>query len=84
MYINLQLFRYDPSKLQDMEMLITQVADLGYIAKFVREDRNDSNSAVLKVVIHGMTCSSCVFVIERALRKCKGVTKASVTLSTNR
>ena len=65
-------------------MLTTQVANLGYRATFLREERNDSNKAVLKVVIHGMTCSSCVFVIERALRKCKGVTKASVTISTNR
>lgn len=65
-------------------MLITQVAILGLRATFVREERCDSSKAVLKVVVHGMTCSSCVFVIERALKKLNGVTKASVTLSTNR
>ena len=76
--------RYDPDKVRDVHQLLLEVSSLGYKLKLLREERGVVNRAVFKVVIHGMSCSSCVFVIERALKKCKGVTKASVTLSTNR
>ncbi|KAI6654634.1 Copper-transporting ATPase 2 [Oopsacas minuta] len=77
------IVKYDPPKLRDVQELIPEVANLGYRAT-LKEHKAESKRAVLKVVIHGMSCSSCVFVIERALKKYKGVSKASVTLSTNR
>ena len=79
-------YRYDPTQLSDIqELIVPQVTLLGYRSRLVKDEKSPDHSvAVLNVAIQGMTCSSCVFVVERALTKYKGVKKASVTLSTNR
>ena len=76
--------RYDPSKIRDVQQLQVEVSNIGYRVTLLKEEKGAASHAVFNIVIKGMSCSSCVFVIERALKKCKGVTKASVTLSTNR
>lgn len=48
------------------------------------ESENDKPSFEKELDIHGMSCASCVFRVEKALEGIEGVTKAEVNLATER
>ncbi|XP_065831146.1 copper-transporting ATPase 2-like [Oscarella lobularis] len=62
--------------------LVSLIEDLGYEAELLKDGQVDSGK--VELLITGMTCSSCVHLIETALRKVDGVKSASVALATSK
>ncbi|KAL5112897.1 Copper-transporting ATPase 1 [Taenia crassiceps] len=79
---------YDPTLIQP-STLTRQISELGFSSQVLEVRRaaeisGDEGTQTLEVTIQGMTCSSCVNSIEKALKKLAGVTSTSVALATNR
>ena len=64
------------------EEIAAYVKKLGYEAKVLSNVADSDNSVSLTIT--GMTCSSCVAIIERTVRKLPGVYSASVALTTKK
>lgn len=74
--------KYNPEYLIPSQ-IASIIQNCGFGAKVL--DKNDFNHIEsVELFIEGMTCSSCVYKVEKELKKIKGVTEVSVTLLTNR
>eukprot|EP00092_Neocalanus_flemingeri_P008298 GFUD01008946.1.p1 GENE.GFUD01008946.1~~GFUD01008946.1.p1 ORF type:complete len:1309 (+),score=286.74 GFUD01008946.1:691-4617(+) len=71
---------YDPSIIQP-QRIADGIAKLGFPTTVIE---NSHVKDEIEVSIKGMTCSSCVFMIESNLVKVPGITSAAVALSTER
>jgi len=71
---------YDPSIIQP-QRIAEGIAKLGFPTTVIE---NNNAKDEIEVSIKGMTCSSCVFLIESNLMKVPGILKAGVALSTER
>lgn len=69
--------RYDPSLITEKE-IETHIEDVGFTAKHLLEAENNT----IRVSIGGMTCSSCVGMIENNLRSNPNVISIAVNLAT--
>ncbi|MFX0206460.1 MAG: heavy metal translocating P-type ATPase [Candidatus Hodarchaeota archaeon] len=72
---------YDPTK-TNVEELINAVKKVGYRAKDLSSIHEDSGQVDLKIT--GMTCASCVSIVEKSLQGVNGVNHASVNLMTEK
>lgn len=72
---------YDESKISSDE-IATSLNNLGFPTEVLYDP--GAGFSTIEMEIHGMTCSSCVSKIEQSVLKLKGVTKASVALTTER
>lgn len=70
--------RYDPAQVKLLD-IIEHIETVGFEAKHLEEEENNQ----LRLDVGGMTCSSCVAMIEHALGDELGVISASVNLATN-
>ncbi|XP_033114023.1 copper-transporting ATPase 1-like [Anneissia japonica] len=59
------------------------ISDMGFSAKVLEDDTSPVDQYV-ELQISGMTCASCVYLIESTLKKKQGILSASVTLATCR
>ncbi|KAL8622158.1 hypothetical protein ACOMHN_052960 [Nucella lapillus] len=71
--------KFDPAYILPSQ-IAGAVSDLGYNAKV--NEVEGLGHGIVDLTITGMTCSSCVHLIESTLLKCPGVLTASVALST--
>merc|ERR1719414_436154 len=71
---------YDPAKILP-DQIANSISDLGFPTNVI-EDAN--NSGDVEIEINGMTCSSCVHLIESTLLKKPGILSATVALATKR
>ena len=71
---------YDPSKILP-DQIANSICDLGFPTNVI-EDANTSGE--VDIEINGMTCSSCVHLIESTLLKKQGILSATVALATKR
>ncbi|XP_064404796.1 copper-transporting ATPase 1-like isoform X4 [Halichondria panicea] len=74
--------QYNPEQ-TDPEKLVRDISSLGFGANLIA-DQNGHQQGKINLIIEGMTCSSCVHMIERTLLGTNGIGKAVVALSTNR
>lgn len=68
---------YDPKK-TDRNKINKVIKDTGY------EPVEEQNGNKLTLQIGGMTCASCAKLVEKALKKSKGVTEANVNIATEK
>jgi Cu+-exporting ATPase len=69
----------DPRKVSP-DAVVAKITDLGYECKL----KENVDRGKVELMVTGMTCSSCVQLIESALKRLEGVEKASVALSTSK
>ncbi|XP_028392440.1 copper-transporting ATPase 2-like isoform X2 [Dendronephthya gigantea] len=69
--------KYDPTLIKP-EQIVAEVVEIGYEAEVIGYD---DETVTLEILIKGMTCSSCVSLIESNLLKRSGVLEASVSLA---
>ncbi|XP_065185852.1 copper-transporting ATPase 2-like [Sycon ciliatum] len=72
--------KYDRGVVSDDD-IAAMITDLGFGATLIEEDELEGR---VDLTVEGMTCSSCVKVIEDSLRALEGVISASVSLVTKR
>lgn len=72
---------YDSSLIKPSHV-VRRINDMGFEASIIDSGGAESTRTTINVGIHGMTCSSCVHSIESTLRRQKGITAVSVTLTT--
>lgn len=70
--------RYDPGQVKVLD-IVEHIETVGFEAKHLEEEENNQ----LRLDIGGMTCSSCVAMIEHAMGDEPGVVSISVNLATN-
>lgn len=76
--------KYNPEYLIPSQVS-TLISNLGFGAKLLENENNEKNGIItVELFIEGMTCSSCVYKVEKELKKLKGITEVSVTLMTSR
>lgn len=68
--------------LTNVDEIAASLNGLGFPTEVIHEPGNGITS--IEIEIHGMSCSSCVSKIEKAVMEINGVTKASVALTTER
>ncbi|XP_071951296.1 copper-transporting ATPase 1-like isoform X2 [Antedon mediterranea] len=74
---------YD-SDLVTCNKIANYISDMGFGAKVLKEDDQTTGDQYVEIQITGMTCASCVYLIESTLKKKRGILSASVTLATCR
>ncbi|XP_052281912.1 copper-transporting ATPase 1-like isoform X3 [Dreissena polymorpha] len=72
---------YDPAYVLPSQ-IANKVTNLGFNSTVMEVD--GAGHGVIDLTITGMTCASCVYLIESNLQKVKGVTSASVALATSK
>ncbi|XP_067664088.1 copper-transporting ATPase 1-like isoform X2 [Haliotis asinina] len=72
--------KYDPEYILPSQ-IATAIDDLGFSASVVEQEGD--GQGVVELTITGMTCSSCVHLIESSLKKTPGILSATVALSTS-
>ncbi|CAB4007364.1 Copper-transporting ATPase 2, partial [Paramuricea clavata] len=73
--------KYDPTK-TNPDVISKWIVDLGFESKHM--SHNEGAQSRVEIIIHGMTCSSCVHHIESSLKKKRGVLNVSVALATGK
>ncbi|XP_019862991.1 PREDICTED: copper-transporting ATPase 1-like [Amphimedon queenslandica] len=73
---------YDPN-VTDPDKISSAILGLGYNAQLLSQGEG-LESGTVDLEVTGMTCSSCVHLIERTLHATDGIEKARVALTTNR
>ncbi|KAL1830714.1 hypothetical protein ACET3Z_000365 [Daucus carota] len=68
--------------LVDEETIRETIEDAGFSARLIEEENSNSSSKVCRILIKGMTCSSCSTTVESVLQALPGVLKAQVALAT--
>jgi Cu+-exporting ATPase len=71
------------SELVDPDKIIDYIKEMGFNADIIQH-QDGLESGKLNLLVTGMTCSSCVHLIERTLMSTDGVERAMVALTTNR
>ena len=79
------VIEYDPSKVSPRQLCIA-IEDLGFEAKlnkdsFVQASASNDSIKTANIGIEGMTCHSCVGLIESTLRDMDGVSQVTVSLA---
>ncbi|XP_072170821.1 copper-transporting ATPase 1-like [Diadema setosum] len=74
---------YDPTVLSPSK-IADQIQDLGFNAAVLLDEEQKHKEGIVELQISGMTCSSCVHLIESTLVKQPGVKSAAVALATSR
>nr|XP_017223803.1 PREDICTED: probable copper-transporting ATPase HMA5 isoform X2 [Daucus carota subsp. sativus] len=64
------------------ETIRETIEDAGFSARLIEEENSDSSTKVCRILIKGMTCSSCSTTVESVLQALPGVLKAQVALAT--
>ncbi|XP_048243847.1 copper-transporting ATPase 1-like isoform X3 [Haliotis rufescens] len=72
--------KYDPEYILPSQ-IANAINDLGFSATVVEQEGD--GQGVVELTITGMTCSSCVHLIESSMRKKPGIISAAVALSTS-
>lgn len=76
--------KYNPEYLIPSQ-IVTLIQSLGFGARLIDIKHNEENQIdTVDLHIEGMTCSSCVYKLERECKKMKGMKEVSVTLMTSR
>ncbi|KAK1372641.1 putative copper-transporting ATPase HMA5 [Heracleum sosnowskyi] len=70
-----------PSLVHD-ETIRETIEDAGFSARLMEEENSDKSTKVCRILIKGMTCSSCSTTVESALQALPGIHKAQVALAT--
>ncbi|KAL8101516.1 putative copper-transporting ATPase HMA5 [Apium graveolens] len=70
-----------PSLIDD-ETIRETIEDAGFSARLMEEVNSDKSTKVCRILIKGMTCSSCSTTVESALQALPGIHKAQVALAT--
>ncbi|XP_041357192.1 copper-transporting ATPase 1-like [Gigantopelta aegis] len=73
--------KYDPAYILPSQ-IASAINELGFRASVMEVD--GAGEATIELTITGMTCSSCVHLIESTLKKKTGIISASVAMSTSR
>ncbi|TRY73708.1 hypothetical protein TCAL_00918 [Tigriopus californicus] len=71
---------YDPAQILPQQ-IANSITDLGFSSEIIENERG---SGEVELEIKGMTCSSCVHLIESTLLKKEGILNATVALATQR
>lgn len=74
---------YDPGIVQPVT-IAAEIAKLGFPTSVLEESASGDGEGLVMISIKGMTCSSCVFSIEKNLLALEGVSEVSVALATER
>lgn len=77
--------KYNPEYLIPTQ-IVTMIQQLGFGAKLIEDNglRTDKNGiSIIELHIEGMTCSSCVYKVEKESKKLKGMRDVQITLLTN-
>merc|ERR1719411_43508 len=74
---------YDPGIIQPVK-IAAEIAKLGFPSSVLEENASGDGEGEVMISIKGMTCSSCVFSIEKNLLALESVTEVSVALATER
>ncbi|KAK1353353.1 putative copper-transporting ATPase HMA5 [Heracleum sosnowskyi] len=64
------------------ETIRETIEDVGFEATLIKEENNDKSTQVCRILIKGMTCSTCSTTVESALQALPGIHKAQVALAT--
>ncbi|KAL8101912.1 putative copper-transporting ATPase HMA5 isoform X1 [Apium graveolens] len=64
------------------ETIRETIEDVGFEATLIKEENGDKSTLVCRILIKGMTCSTCSTTVESALQAVPGVLKAQVALAT--
>ncbi len=75
--------RYDPARVMPHQ-IANSISELGFPSEVIEGGPDGSSNGRVELRIKGMTCASCVHLIESTLMKKPGVTAASVALATQR
>ncbi len=75
--------RYDPAVL-DVAEIVAKVKSAGYGATELVENATASVSGTVTLAVTGMTCASCVAVVEKTLQRQPGIEQAVVNLALER
>lgn len=71
---------YDASKILPNQ-IANSISDLGFLSSVIE---GETGAGEIELEINGMTCSSCVHLIESTLQKVRGIESATVALATKR
>lgn len=64
------------------ETIRETIEDVGFEATLIMEETNEKSTQICRMLIKGMTCTSCSSTVESALRSVHGVHRAQVALAT--
>ncbi|KAI3822206.1 hypothetical protein L1987_09792 [Smallanthus sonchifolius] len=64
------------------ETIRETIEDVGFEATLIMEEPNEKSTQICRMLIKGMTCTTCSSTVESALRAIRGVHKAQVALAT--
>ena len=74
---------YYPNIIQP-HTIATEIAKLGFPSSVLEDSLSDGSDGDLTVSIKGMTCSSCVYSIEKNISSQEGIISISVALATEK
>ena len=74
---------YYPNIIQP-HTIATAIANLGFPSSVLEDSSSDGSDGDLTVCIRGMTCSSCVYSIEKNISSQDGIISISVALATEK
>ncbi|KAF5772392.1 putative P-type Cu(2+) transporter [Helianthus annuus] len=64
------------------ETIREAIEDVGFEATIITEETNEKSTQICRILIKGMTCTTCSSTVESALRSIHGVHRAQVALAT--
>nr|GEX82061.1 probable copper-transporting ATPase HMA5 [Tanacetum cinerariifolium] len=66
----------------DEETIRETIEDVGFEATQITDETNEKSTQICRILIKGMTCTTCSSTVESALRSVNGVLRAQVALAT--